>query len=81
MVIGTGLEKFELDNIIISKLKSLDIKFDVLDTFRAVSTFNVSNEDNMNIMAFLLPGSEYEAPEEDPRDNGWVRGVDLVRNY
>ncbi len=48
------------------RLKDLNIRFDVVDTFSAASTFNVSNEDNMNLVAFLLPGSEFEvAPEEN----------------
>lgn len=36
--------------------------------FHAVSTFNVCNEDSMNLMAFILPGNENDAgyaPEEE----------------
>lgn len=71
MIVGTGLNKVQLDDAIITKLRNLGIKFDILDTFQAVSTFNSCNEDNYNVLAFLLPGGEF-----DPQDNSILNDKD-----
>lgn len=61
-MIGTGSSFKPLDDGAITKLKSFGVKFDVLDTvsfvdqFTAVSTYNVSCEDGINLVGFLLPG-------------------------
>jgi hypothetical protein len=65
--VGTGSEKFFLDEYILDKLRSYQVRFDVIDSvvfrfkkFQAVSTFNVCNEDRQNVVAFILPGNENE---------------------
>lgn len=56
IVIGTGGNKVFLEDDVMAKLDSFGVRFDVLDTFQAVSTYNISSEDDMNIVAFFLPG-------------------------
>lgn len=57
VIIGTGKDHYPLEESMLKKLKDKGIKVDVIPTFEACSTFNVCNEDGLNICAFLIPGN------------------------
>lgn len=63
VLVGTGPHKHFLEDYILTRLKALGLKFDILDTvapphqFQAISTFNVCAMDGLNIVAFLIPGT------------------------
>mmetsp|Transcript_80699 Transcript_80699/g.94120 ORF Transcript_80699/g.94120 Transcript_80699/m.94120 type:complete len:249 (+) Transcript_80699:14-760(+) len=57
VIIGTGKEKVPLVTSIYERFSKKGIKVDVLPTFEACSTFNVCNEDMMNVCAFLIPAN------------------------
>lgn len=65
IIVGTGENKLQLSPEIMDKLYSFKARVDVVDTFRAVSTFNICSGDGMNVVAFLVPGTESNNQMED----------------
>lgn len=65
IIVGTGENKMQLSPEIMEKLYSFKARVDVVDTFRAVSTFNICSGDGMNVVAFMVPGTESSNQVED----------------
>ncbi|EAR82134.2 Hypothetical protein TTHERM_01298570 (macronuclear) [Tetrahymena thermophila SB210] len=57
IIIGTGKEKFFLEESIYDRFTKQKIRVDILPTFEACSTFNVCAEDGMNVCALLIPAN------------------------
>ncbi|KRX07155.1 NADH dehydrogenase [ubiquinone] 1 alpha subcomplex assembly factor 3 [Pseudocohnilembus persalinus] len=57
IIIGTGKEKYDLNEDVYKRFTDRKIRVDVLPTFEACSTFNVCAEDGMNVCAFILPAN------------------------
>jgi NADH dehydrogenase [ubiquinone] 1 alpha subcomplex assembly factor 3 len=65
IVVGTGETKQQLSPEIMERLYSFNARVDVVDTFRAVSTFNICSGDSMNVVAFLVPGTQSNTVTDD----------------
>eukprot|EP01017_Pseudomicrothorax_dubius_P033285 TRINITY_DN444_c0_g1_i1.p1 TRINITY_DN444_c0_g1~~TRINITY_DN444_c0_g1_i1.p1 ORF type:complete len:230 (+),score=64.05 TRINITY_DN444_c0_g1_i1:102-791(+) len=57
VIIGTGKERYPIEESFYKRFLEKGIKFDILPTFEACSTYNVCNEDGINMCAFLIPAN------------------------
>ena len=77
IIVGTGESKLQLSPEIMDRLYSFKARVDVVDTFKAVSTFNICSGDGMNVVAFLVPGTETSSPFDDDSDQSVRRALKL----
>lgn len=77
IIVGTGESKLQLSPEIMDRLYSFKARVDVVDTFKAVSTFNICSGDGMNVIAFLIPGTETSSPFDDESDQSIRRALKL----
>eukprot|EP01016_Furgasonia_blochmanni_P055391 TRINITY_DN9256_c0_g1_i5.p2 TRINITY_DN9256_c0_g1~~TRINITY_DN9256_c0_g1_i5.p2 ORF type:complete len:274 (+),score=58.25 TRINITY_DN9256_c0_g1_i5:128-949(+) len=57
IIIGTGKEYYPIEESFFVRFKQRGIRVDLVPTFEACSTFNVCNEDGINVAGFFIPAN------------------------